>query len=149
MTLFEIHRSPIPYRKYLLNNLTEWTAMLMNPKITTQAHRVFGALVLKMGRMNRVSLTHREIGEMTGMNRSNVSRALSILKDEGYVKQLSQPNCDTRLMINPQILWRYSWRDYQKGLAIFKSADDLNILSTTKKAVVPEKPDNEIVEQCD
>jgi len=149
MALFEINRSPIPYRLYLLANLTEWTAMQMNPKLNAGAHRVFGALVSKMGRMNYVNLTYRELGEMTDMDVSHIRRALSILKDEGYVKQLSQPNRNMRLMINPQILWRYSWRDYQKGLAIFKGADCLNTLSTTKKSVSLEKPDKAVIEQCD
>jgi hypothetical protein len=35
-----------------------------------------------------------------------------------------------RLMINPQLLWRYSWKNFQKGLAMFKAIESPSSMTT-------------------
>ena len=135
-----------PYKTFHISvSLKEMTKFQLNKKITGRTHQIMGALLSKMTRYNKVHLSLQEISEITGIDRCNVHRGLRILESEGYIKKFSTPANKMEVMITPNLLWRYSWSDFFKGLAMFngkRKIPKIEKLVVEVEPVIQEEPDH-------
>lgn len=100
-----------------------WVAMaqdalmaLARMKLGDEAQRVLFAVLARLDFENYIALSQAELGEAIGMQRTNVSRALSKLQDAGVLLRGPKAGRSITFRLNPSFGWKGSASNHRAAL---------------------------------
>lgn len=103
------NRTPHPYGdRWLAMRMDTIRRLTMHPGIGMQEMRVFGALIDRLDYQNFIHVPQTELAEVTGIERSNINRALKKLIDFGIVVEGPRVGRSRTYRFDPDAGWRGS-----------------------------------------
>lgn len=91
--------------------------MSRDTELTCDAWRVLACVNSGLEYRNVVGLTQRKIGEITGIDPANVSRAMRLLVERGYLVKEGREGCNVMF----RVCHLYRWRRHIRRCRAFSS----------------------------
>lgn len=112
-----------------------WFAMAQDALMTLakmdlgdEARRVLFAVLAKLDFENYILLNQAEIGEAIGIQRANVSRAISKLEEAGVLMRGPKAGRSSTFRLNPSVGWKGSASNHRQALRDRMKAAGLSVV---------------------